>query len=147
MSKAKLNFIVDMMLLVSFGGLLWTGILIHQVLPPGIRGGHGLTLWGLNRHEYGDIHLFLGVVMLVFSVIHIWLHWQWFSNKFAGMFGISRKEKVVSFVILAFVSIILIASLFLVKSQVIMGPDDHDDHGHGGHHGQKIQQQLREGKN
>lgn len=37
----------------------------------------GTELLGLNRHEWGDIHLWVGVVLAVAIVAHLVLHWRW----------------------------------------------------------------------
>ena len=147
MERSKLNFIIDIALCIVVLGLVWTGILIWTVLPPGIRGGHGLELWGLNRHEYGDIHMYLGIALLLLSGLHLWLHWDWFACRLTNIIKTTtsknkQKRAIHAMIIVFVICILTIASLFLAKIQVKAGPDDHDDHGHGHGqgHGQKIQQ-------
>jgi len=43
-----------------------------------------LTLWGLGRHDWGEIHLWLATVMIVLVVVHIWLHWGWVKRAYFG---------------------------------------------------------------
>ena len=144
MERSKLNFIIDAVMCVAMLGLIWTGILIWTVLPPGIRGGHGLTLWGLNRHEFGDIHMYLGIALLILTGLHLWLHWGWFACRLSNIIKTTnqknvQKRKIHALIIVFVILVLTIASLFLVKIQVVAGPDD-DDHGHGQRRGQQIQQ-------
>lgn len=37
----------------------------------------GTELLGLSRHEWGDIHLWVGVILAVAVVAHLVLHWRW----------------------------------------------------------------------
>lgn len=77
MPRNVLNFLVDFVTLVVMLGMLATGLLTRYVLPPGSRGGQGLSLWGLDRHEWGDIHFWLALALLALLVLHVALHWEW----------------------------------------------------------------------
>lgn len=46
-------------------------------LPPGSRGGRGLTVLGWSRHEWGDLHFWAAIGMIVLVVIHFALNWRW----------------------------------------------------------------------
>jgi len=60
-------------------GLVFTGLLIYLVLPPG--SGHGkMTVLGMDRHGWGDVHFWLAVAVLALVVVHVALHWQWVST-------------------------------------------------------------------
>lgn len=78
-----------------------TGGIIKWHLPPGSgHGGHGpgrgfghgyghghdiglddgsgpKLLWGMNRHEWGDIHFWLSVAFLVVMAVHLYQHRHW----------------------------------------------------------------------
>ncbi|MBN2492288.1 MAG: DUF4405 domain-containing protein [Planctomycetes bacterium] len=75
MRKPTLNFWIDAVAFVAFVLLAATGILVRYVLPPG--SGHFATLWGLDRHQWGEIHFWLAVSMLAALVLHVFLHWRW----------------------------------------------------------------------
>jgi len=77
MRKDTLNYIVDLFALLVMLGMVGTGLLIKYQLPPGSRGGHGMTLWGLDRHEWGDVHFWLAVALAALLVLHVALHWTW----------------------------------------------------------------------
>lgn len=74
MKRPVQNFLVDA---VSFTALLLlatTGLLMFWVLPPG---SHQATVWGMSRHEWGDLHFWIAIAFLGLLVLHLVLHWQW----------------------------------------------------------------------
>jgi len=75
MSRMRINFIVDSIAFVLFISLTVTGIIIHYLLPSG--SGHFLTIWDMNRHEWGQIHFWMAAALLTMMVLHIFLHWRW----------------------------------------------------------------------
>lgn len=91
MKKLTINFIVDCVGMVAFLGLVCTGFITRYILPPG-SGGRGKlahegeggehikTLLSLGRHDWGDIHFYLAVTFVIFSLLHIYLHWTWIKN-------------------------------------------------------------------
>jgi hypothetical protein len=60
--------------LLAFAVLTTTGVLTRYVLPPG--SGHYATLWGLDRHGWGDIHCWVAVQLLGVLALHLVLHWR-----------------------------------------------------------------------
>jgi hypothetical protein len=79
-SRNTFNYVLDTMALLATIGLVGTGMVVRWVLPPG-SGGHGngpgLALWGLGRHDWGDIHFWLAVATIGLLVGHVALHWRW----------------------------------------------------------------------
>lgn len=75
MKRPKLNFVIDAAAFVAFAFLTTTGVLTRYVLPPG--SGRYATLWGLNRHGWGDLHFWVAVVLLGVLALHLALHWRW----------------------------------------------------------------------
>ena len=81
--KSKLNFTIDVLGLVFLIAMVGTGLIIRYILPPGSGGrggGHGLILWGMDRHEWGDVHFWLSVALLGLLTLHVALHWSWVCN-------------------------------------------------------------------
>lgn len=76
--------ITNLLLYLSFCGLIGTGALLTWRLVPGSRGGGGLSVLGLGRHDWGDIHFWTAVVCVVSVVIHLLLNWQWLKKIAAG---------------------------------------------------------------
>jgi hypothetical protein len=87
---------VDALAFVAFALLISTGFLMKYALPPGSGGlesaGGGwraqqrpvYLVWGLTRHEWGDIHFWLSVGFLVLMAAHLFLHWRWIVVSFKG---------------------------------------------------------------
>jgi len=64
-----------------------TGLALVIKLPPGSRGGHGLTMLGLNRHEWGDLHFYAGLLLLALARVHLGLHWSWLKKALQSVRG------------------------------------------------------------
>lgn len=60
--------------------LVATGFLLAWRLPPGSRGGQGLSLLGWTRHQWGDVHAWAAwtAVALVTAHLALHAHWLWF---------------------------------------------------------------------
>lgn len=65
-----------MLWLVSCG-MAATGLLLAFRLPPGREGGKGLSVMGWDRHEWGDLHTWMGYVIMGLILVHLALHWRW----------------------------------------------------------------------
>jgi hypothetical protein len=80
MKKNTINFWLDTSLLLVMLALALSGLVIYFILPPG-SGGHGggsrLSLWGMTRHDMGDIHVYLALILIALLIAHLWLHWRW----------------------------------------------------------------------
>lgn len=65
-------------LCLFLGGCLMagTGWVIDQRMPRG-RDGRGLSLLGLGRHDWGEVHAWTGYILVGLVALHLILHWQW----------------------------------------------------------------------
>ncbi|MEX1027680.1 MAG: DUF4405 domain-containing protein [Candidatus Paceibacterota bacterium] len=75
MKRAPLNLLIDGIAAVLFVGMLATAYVIRYVLPPGTH--RVLSLWGMHRHQWGEIHFWLSVGLIVVLLVHLSLHWNW----------------------------------------------------------------------
>jgi len=81
-NRTKSNFYIDLAMLIVLAALIGVGILIKFILIPGqerwlVFGQNTeLTFLGLNRHEWGTIHLITGIVFFVLFIFHILFHWN-----------------------------------------------------------------------
>lgn len=75
MSRTLVNFIIDLFGFVIMLGILATGLLVRYVLPPG--SGQWRSVWGLSRHEWGDVHFWMAVGLGAVILVHVALHWSW----------------------------------------------------------------------
>ncbi|MHC4482327.1 MAG: DUF4405 domain-containing protein [Planctomycetota bacterium] len=102
MKRSSLNFIVDLVSFIDLLGLVFTGIIMKYILPPGTGGRgqllhagqgreHIKELWSMTRHEWGDIHFYFALVFVILMAVHIVLHWIWIKNYFRSLFGLSQR--------------------------------------------------------
>jgi len=80
--KSKINFILDALMFLSMAAITGVGLLIKYVLIPGqerwVTYGRNvdLQMFGLNRHDWGSIHLIIGYILIGLLIVHIILHWK-----------------------------------------------------------------------
>lgn len=80
--KPKLNFLIDILMFLCMSAMAGIGFLMNYVLIPGreavVEYGRSVELLflGLNRHDWGDIHLYLGFTLIGLLTLHIILHWH-----------------------------------------------------------------------
>ena len=103
--KSTFNFYIDAILLFLLCFLLGVGLLLEYVLITGeekiaqLGGNFEQTLFGLDRHQWGDIHLYTGIIFLVIMILHIVLHWEMIVGLFKRIFGgfIFKKSLTIFF--------------------------------------------------
>ncbi len=123
MNKTKLNFVIDALMFLCMTAIAGLGFLMKYVLLPGrestIKYGRrvDLSLFGLDRHEWGAIHLYVGFLLLALLTLHIALHWQMIPGLFARLVANSRERSRI-----ALVYVVLAAALvlfpFLINPEV-----------------------------
>ena len=118
MQKSKLNFIIDFILFIILINLAATGALIHFVLPHGSR---HITLWGMNRHDWGEVHFWLAVSMIILMLVHIILHWGWIVSLFRGRDA--EKSKLRAGVLLAILGFFVVIAVLPFFWQLEEGDD------------------------
>ncbi len=82
MTKTKLKYALDVLLLVAFllsavtGIVLWLG-----GSSGGYQGGSNpafqTTLLGIARKTWNDLHTLSSLVMVAGVILHLVLHWKW----------------------------------------------------------------------
>ena len=131
MRKSTFNLIVDATALIVMAGLTATGFLLAYKLPPGSGGGEGrgfgaihgsaLAVWGLTRHQWGDLHLILAFVLAALMAAHLVSHWQWIramAKTEGGPSGGMRKGLILG---AAAISLVLVLLPFLLTPRKL-GP-------------------------
>jgi hypothetical protein len=80
-TRQKLNITIDIIMFLVMVALAVIGFIIRYILIPGSERWEkygrnvDLTCWGLDRHEWGFIHLILGISLVVLLILHIIFHW------------------------------------------------------------------------
>ena len=123
MSKLKWNFIIDVflfLLLTAIGGI---GFLMSFLLIPGSETWEkygtkvDLTFLGLDRHQWGDIHLILGFIFLGLMALHIILHWKLIIDLYAKLIKNRNLRRILGTFFVA--SCLLLLLFFLVINPVV----------------------------
>jgi hypothetical protein len=127
-NRNKLNLVVDVLAYLCMVALASTGLLLLYRLPPGTDGRHGgkpaLTLLGLGRHDWGGLHFYIAVALLLLVVLHIALHWQWVKHTLGSLCRRRAVQKpgtghpgAVSLIVLGLVGACLVAAPWLLVVQ------------------------------
>jgi len=74
MKRNHVHLLVDVLLAVTALGMVWTGLLLAFVLPPGSR---ATRVWGLERHDWGDVHFWMAMGIVALVLVHVALNWRW----------------------------------------------------------------------
>jgi len=75
MKRNAINFVIDFMTLVAILGMVGTGLVVRYALPPGTGGR--LTIWGMDRHDWGNVHFGIALGLGALLLVHLAMHWSW----------------------------------------------------------------------
>lgn len=111
MRKPEVNFWIDALSFFLFLSLVSTGFLIYLIIPP----ASGLSIWGMDRHAWGEIHFWIALTFLSLMAIHFVLHWSWIKAKVKGNSRdshISNTRIMITVFVIVVVLFLLIAPFF-----------------------------------
>jgi hypothetical protein len=97
MKRSTLKYLIDVLLFVDISSIAVIGLLLGFVIPKGRQFGQEKFFLGLHRHEWGDIHLYLSLFLLLLLVLHIWLNWSYVVQSTKRYFGDKWKKALWSF--------------------------------------------------
>lgn len=81
MSRPNWNYVVDVVMFSLMGTMIFIGVLMGFFLASGPVVDEGSKyVWGLHRHQWGDIHMILSFVFVAFFILHLLLHWSWIKG-------------------------------------------------------------------
>ncbi len=104
-------------------------------LVPGYLGGHGLTLLGLSRHEWGFYHLWSAYLLIAMVVVHVVLNFAFVKNVVA-----SKRNWILA--VLGLAGLIILLVFLIVPIERTEGGGHGEGHGeihdevHGAEHGE-----------
>jgi hypothetical protein len=79
--RAKLNFVVDAVILVAFLVAAVSGLVLMTMPHGGYQGGrnpdYNAAVLSLDRGEWNDLHVWSSLGMMAGIVVHLALHWKW----------------------------------------------------------------------
>jgi hypothetical protein len=123
-TKSKLNISIDILLFVLLVTMAGIGFLMKFVVVPGevrneIYGNNvDLEFFGRTRHEWGHIHLIIGIIFLALLVLHIILHWRLIVSLFRCLFP-ARFVRYGVVGIICIIAIIALVSPFILKPEIV----------------------------
>lgn len=107
MRRTTLNAVVDGLAFAGFVLLVATGVLMRWTLPPG--SGRHVTVWGLDRHDWGALHFWVSVALLVALAVHLVLHWRWIATVASRGDGRERSRLRVGLGLVALAALLALA--------------------------------------
>jgi len=121
-NQCKINLVIDGIMLILLTMMAGMGFLIKYVLVPGFKRNalYGLDVelyfWGLDRHQWGCIHLYISFVFLFLMLLHIILHWKMIVCIFRKM--VPRKAARIGIAVC-----IGVISLVFAIAPLLVSPD------------------------
>ena len=143
MEKPKLNFVIDALMFLCLMALAGLGFLMKYALLPGreawAKYGRNvdLTWLGWNRHDWGQIHLYLAFALLALLVIHLFLHWQMILGLFARLVPNPETRTRLALALLILTALFLLLP-FLISPEV-------QERGRGGGRSGRVHSRLNTG--
>ena len=122
MTKSKLDLIVDALLFLCITAIGGIGFLMKYVLVPGYQRWEiykrnvNLYLCGMDRHEWGEIHLTVACVFFGLLILHIALHW-------GIIIGIYRKLIPNHFARFLIALVLICSAMVLLLFPVFVNPE------------------------
>lgn len=123
-SRPKLNLSIDIIMLSLMLPIAGIGFLTKYVLIPGseraVKYGSNtdLEFWGLARHDWGTIHMIVGIVFLALLGLHIVLHWQLIVCIFRKMIP-NKLIRAACAITLTGVGLLMISFPLFIEPEVI----------------------------
>jgi hypothetical protein len=121
--KTKINFIIDAVMFILMGILAGLGLLIKYVLLSGTERwlkyerNVELTFWGLDRHQWGAIHLWIAIALTALLVLHIILHWSMIVCLYKKLMG-NKTSRIVCGSVFSVLTLFLVVFPFLIHVDV-----------------------------
>lgn len=91
MNRTVVNIVIDLIAAVLFLAMLATGYLLRFPLPPGSN--RLFSLWGLTRHQWGDIHFWVSLGLILTMIVHLALHWNWIVTVIGKHCGLVKSNQ------------------------------------------------------
>ncbi len=145
MKRSTLHLTIDGLMALGAVGLILTGLLIAFVLPPGSRQA---SVWGMTRHDWGDVHFWFAMGILATGLLHLMMNWGWVCSVAGDVLHLkSRKPTPIRKLWTGLATALLLAVLvggFMYAADAGKTADP-TGHGHGGALGQgQIERDLED---
>ena len=117
--KSILNFGINASMTLCMSAIVGIGFLIKYTLISGqerweVYGRNVELYWlGMDRHQWGMLHLILGFVVLALLVAHIILHWKVITNVYRKIIKVPLANKIVALVFILMCASMVIVPFFI----------------------------------
>lgn len=119
MKKSRLNFYLDVLMFLCMSAIAGIGFLIKYTLITGresqIKYGSKveLSLFGLDRHEWGTVHLVISFLFLGLLALHLYLHRKTVICVFNKLVQRKVPNKMILFSFLMISSLLMVSPFFV----------------------------------
>jgi hypothetical protein len=86
MNKIKINYFVDVLLIISFLVVTITSVVLFLFLQNKIGHIGSQILFGLPKLKWINLHVVSGFAMIVLSFVHLILHFKWLTTMSQNIF-------------------------------------------------------------
>lgn len=128
--------IANLLLWLLFCIMAGTGLLLAYRLPPGSRGGRGLSALGWSRHDWGDLHFWISLAFLALIIVHMILHWRWFWQ-------IACRKRAWPLLAGILAGLALILGILCLPVERAQGANQQDPHESESEHGGEFRERIR----
>ena len=117
--KPIINFIINASMTLCMSAIIGIGFLIKYTLISGqerweVYGRNvELSLFGMDRHQWGMLHLILAFVLLGLLLLHIVFHWKIITNVYKKIIKEPVTKKVVALVFLMLCVLMIVIPFFI----------------------------------
>lgn len=133
MKKTTIKFIIDILMIICMSALVGVGFLIKYSLVSGqeswIKYGENnhFIMMGMNRHEWGTVHLVIGFAFLLLLLFHVILHWKSISCTCNRIFN---RKPISQLVVSIFIAICVLLMAFPFFMNSVIGKTEHRNKKH-----------------
>ncbi len=119
MRKPILNFIINASMTLCMSAIIGIGFLIKYTLISGrerwnVYGRNvELSLFGMDRHQWGMLHLILAFVLLGLLIVHIIFHWKVITNVYKKIIKEPLTKKIVALVFIILCVLMIVIPFFI----------------------------------
>ncbi len=106
MKRSALISAIDVVAFIGFVFLTSSGILLRYMLPPG--SGRWSEVWGMSRHQWGELHFWFSLIFFAVLALHLVQHWRFVLGLFRGHLKEAVQPRV-ALGLLGLIAVILLA--------------------------------------
>lgn len=127
-NRAVLVRVIDLLAFLMLVAMISSGAMLEFTLPE--RSGR-LAVWGMTRHQWGDIHSMISLAFLVLMSLHLLLHLRFIKLALVGQASGEQKYRLA----LGVVCLVILLLLALAPNIAPVAEDDRHGEGFRGGHG------------